>query len=252
MPQTTAMEEGNIVTKIFHGLERQGPGDAHFTKFILSRLPQLPRNARIADIGCGAGAGTLLLAEYYRTPITAVDIARPLLDQLEASARELGLSGLIRTQEADMGNLGWPNDSIDLLWSEGAAFILTFAGALKTWRPLLAHNGIAVISELSWFTDSPPPEAKEFWSEAYPAIAGESGNRQQAESAGFNVFGTHRLPVNAWIDNYYDPLERRIRHLRPTASEPMINIIKGLEAEMALFRRYHGDYGYTFYLLKAA
>src|SRR5215469_10955922 len=111
------MEESDIIiTRIFHGLERQGPGDEHFTRFILSSLPKLPPNTRIADIGCGSGAGTLLLAEYYRSRIIAVDIARPFLDQLEAAAKERELSQYIQTQTADMSRLGWPNNSIDFLW----------------------------------------------------------------------------------------------------------------------------------------
>lgn len=201
-------------------------------------------------MGCGAGAGTLPLAEYYRTPIVAVDIARPLLDQLEAAAGKRGLSQFIHTRQADMGNLGWPEHSVDLLWSEGAAFILTFAGALNTWRPLLAPGGIAVISELSWFAGDAPAEVVKFWREAYPAMASESENIHQAESAGFTVLGTHRLPLNAWMDNYYLPLEQRIASLRPEADAAMLEVLQGLETEIELFRKYNAYYGYTFYLLK--
>ena len=48
--------------RLHSGLERQGPGDIDFSEFIITQLPKLPPNPRIADIGCGAGAGALFLA----------------------------------------------------------------------------------------------------------------------------------------------------------------------------------------------
>ena len=43
--------------RLHSGLERQGPGDSDFSDFIIKQIPELPPNPRIADIGCGAGAG---------------------------------------------------------------------------------------------------------------------------------------------------------------------------------------------------
>jgi len=47
---------------LHRGLDRQGPGDADFSRHILSLLSALPPKPRIADLGCGSGAGALLLA----------------------------------------------------------------------------------------------------------------------------------------------------------------------------------------------
>jgi serine/threonine-protein kinase HipA len=212
-------------------------------------LPPIPR---IVDLGCGAGAGALILAEWFDTTITAVDFARPFLDDLESRASAQGLNHLIKTVEADMGNLNWPPDSIDLLWSEGAAYILTFEGALKTWRPLMAPDGIAVISEITWFTSDIPVPVLEFWQEAYPQIASESENTALAKASGFDVLGIHRLPTQAWWTYYYDPLKERLDALRPSADPVMQTVIKETDAEIAFFKKYGDCYGYAFYLLKAA
>jgi len=53
-------------------LERQGPGDTNLSNQILSLIKELPANPRIADIGCGTGAGTLFLAEKFESKIRAV------------------------------------------------------------------------------------------------------------------------------------------------------------------------------------
>ncbi len=62
--------------ELHRGLERQGPGDTDYSNYIISQLPDLPSNPRIADIGCGAGAGTLILAGKFRATIRAVDFSR--------------------------------------------------------------------------------------------------------------------------------------------------------------------------------
>ena len=69
--------------ELHRGLERQGPGDTDFSDYIVSQIPELPSNPRIADIGCGAGVATLFLADKFRSKVRAVDIARDLLDELE-------------------------------------------------------------------------------------------------------------------------------------------------------------------------
>ena len=245
-------EHISALIELHRGLERQGPGDPSFSERMLSLLPELPENPRIVDLGCGAGAGALILAKWFGTTITAVDIARPFLDELENCAKARGLDHLIETVEADMGSLNWPPACIDLLWSEGAAYNLTLEGALKTWRPLMAPEGIAVISEITWFTSDMPVPVLEFWQEAYPQIASESENAALAQAAGFEVLGVHRLPTQAWWTYYYDPLKERMDALRPSADPVMQAVIEETDAEIAFFEKYGDCYGYAFYLLKAA
>jgi serine/threonine-protein kinase HipA len=241
----------SALIELHRGLERQGPGDPSFSRHILSLLPELPQNPRIVDLGCGAGAGALILANWFKAQVTAVDFSRPFLDDLERYAQAQGLAHLIKTVEADMGKLDWPPASVDLLWSEGAAYNLTFEGALNTWRPLMTPAGRAVISEISWFTDEIPAPVMTFWQEAYPQIASETENSKIAQAAGFKVLGVHRLPAQAWWTYYYDPLKKRIETLRPSADLVMQDVIAETEFEIAFFEKYSDIYGYAFYVLQA-
>jgi SAM-dependent methyltransferase len=233
------------------GLPRQGPGDARFTRQVLSRLPRLPERPRVADLGCGSGAATLVLASCLKVPITAVDISATFLDELMRRAELLRRSHLVRPVKADIGALSWPAASLDLIWSEGAAYHLTFAGAIQTWRPLLASGGLAVISELTLYDDPLPEEARAFWGAAYPSAGSETANTHHAKSAGYEVVGIDRLPQFAWWENYYGPLESRMEELHPGASPVMRCVIADTEAEIDLFRRFSSSYGYTFYSLRA-
>jgi len=237
--------------ELHRGLERQGPGDTDYSNYIISQIPELPTNPRIADIGCGAGAGTLFLADKFKSKVQAVDFSREFLDELEDRAKQRGLEHLVETIECDMGNLNWESGTIDLLWSEGAAYNITFEGALKAWRPLMASNGIAVISEMNYFTSEVPELVKAFMQNAYPAILTESENSDIISSSGFKVLGIHRLPSKAWWDNYYEPLRNNIESFKNSNDSIMQSVIKETEEEMKLFEEYEKHYGYSFYVMKA-
>jgi len=237
--------------ELHQGLERQGPGDTDFSDYIISQIPELPTNPRIADIGCGAGAGTLFLADKYRSKVLAVDFSRDFLNELEDRAKQRSLEHLVETIECDMGSLDWKPKTIDLLWSEGAAYNLTFEGALKVWRPLMSSNGIAVISEMSYFTSEVPESVRVYWQNAYPTIGTESENSNHAYSSGFEILGIHRLPSKAWWDNYYGPLRENMKSFKHSEDSIMQAVIKETEEEMKFFEEHEKHYGYSFYIMKA-
>ena len=146
--------------RLFEGLPRQGPGSEDCTREALRRLPALPAAPRVLDLGCGSGSSTLVLAAALRTKVIAIDIHQPFLDQLQATARERGLEQLIETRCADMAAPGVPSGSVDLLWSEGAIYLLGFGDGLRLWRPLLAAGGLVAVSECSWLDANPPADRK--------------------------------------------------------------------------------------------
>lgn len=236
---------------LHRGLERQGPGDEDFSRRILEGLQGLPAKPRIADLGCGTGTASLMLAEYFQSSVLAVDLASAFLAELRVEARLRGLDHLITVIEADMGHLDWPDASIELLWSEGAAYNLGFAQALQIWRRLLVDGGKAVVSEMSWFAEDIPQPVLTFWNAAYPTMGHERDDIAHAERAGFKVLATHRLPSALWWSSYYGPLMRRLDEIRAVADPVMQAVIKETETEMDLFRQFSDLYGYTFYILEA-
>jgi SAM-dependent methyltransferase len=237
---------------VHQGLPREGPGHDDVTRDALRRLPPLPARPVVFDLGCGPGRPTLVLARALETRIVAVDRHQPYLDQLTRSASEQGLSQWIETRCEDMGALNVPPRSVDLVWSEGAAYILGFERALRSWRNLLASDGIMAVTECTWLTEDPPEEARAFWHLNYPAMGTVSRNSRQAEDLGLEVLDRFPLPAAAWWDDYYNPLLDRIAALRPTASGDLIGVLHETEREIDLYRKHGHSYGYVFYILRAA
>jgi len=235
------------LVELHRGLPRQGPGSDRFTRELLKRLPALPDKPRIADLGCGSGAAAMLLARHYGSPVRAVDASAEFIAELRTHASRARLDHLIEPICADMAALDWPPGSVDLLWSEGPAYNLGFGEALSAWRTLVAAAGVAVVSELSWFGQTAPGPARDFWAAAYPGMGSEQQNVDRAGEAGYRVIFTERLPSSAWWQNYYGPLRERMRQV--TATGVMQAVIQETEQEMALFEKYSECYGYTFYVM---
>ena len=235
--------------KLHQGLPREGPGSDACTCEALRRLPPLPPNPRVLDLGCGPGKQTRVLARELGCRITAVDLHEPYLQELREAAAGEGLSALIDTRCWDMADLPIEPGSVDLIWSEGAAYNIGFENALRLWRPLLKPSGMMAVTECSWLTDTPAGALRAFWDDAYPAIGTVEVNQARAEAAGYHVLDTFPLPAEAWWTEYYTPLQARIARLRPTADVDLTAVLDEAEHEIALFARYHTAYGYVFYLL---
>jgi SAM-dependent methyltransferase len=239
------------IAVLHQSLPREGPGSDECTREALRRLRVTSPAGNVLDLGCGPGRKTLIVAKTLHTRVIAVDIHQPYLDQLRQSAMAEGLSHLIETRCADFGALDIQPGSIDLIWSEGAAYILGFEESLRRWGRLLKPGGLVAVSECTWLTDSPPEEPLEFWRAAYPTMGTIEENCRRANRAGLTVLDTFVLPESAWWDEYYTPLAGRIAELRPAADASLAAVLDETEREIALFRQYSDHYGYVFYLSRS-
>jgi len=237
---------------LYEGLPRQGPGSEASTHEALRRLGPLKKPLRVIDLGCGSGASTLLLARELNSPIVAVDQHAPFLEALTANAEQEGVKSLIQIRHGDFTQLEEPPCSYDLIWSEGAAYLIGFETALTLWRPLLAPGGRVALTELTWLVQTPSDEPRAFWKKAYPGMRDIAGNRASAERAGFKVLDTFTLPNDDWWNEYYRPLRRRIAAFRSSHTVPKTieAILSETEREMDFVERYSSDFGYVFYLLE--
>jgi len=238
--------------ELFSGLPRQGPGLSECTRRALSLIPVLGPQSWVADIGCGTGAQTLDLAAMLPSRIVAIDAHPPFVNELKRQTAEFGLRRRLHPVVGDMIRLGLAARRFDLVWSEGAVYIMGFDAGLRIWRELLTPGGHLAVSELSWTASNPPRECAEYFASEYPAMRGIAENRAAARRCGYEVVGDFPLPPSGWWDSYYEPLRRRIDEF--TAAHPgnaaAEAIVAASEREIEVYREYFNYYSYVFYVLR--
>lgn len=241
-----------IIGKVFFDLPRQGPGSNASTSRALKTFSGLSANPRILDVGCGGGMQTVHLARESGGQVTAVDISEPLLERLQQRASREGFAGNIETLCCSMDAMPFPENTFDLIWSEGAIYNMGLAEGLANWQRFLKPGGYIAVTEISWLTEDRPEEAFSFWQAAYPKIAGISENIEKIESVNLLPVGYFPLPVSDWWDEFYHPMERRCQELLAeyTAASESRDFLEGELREIALFREYSDNYGYVFYLMQ--
>ena len=195
---------------------------------------------------------TLVLAKETRGSIAAVDTHQPFLSELSDRAARAGLSDRIQTVNASMKALDFPDGTFDLIWSEGAIYIMGFAEGLRAWKRLLTPNGAIAVTELSWLGSNIPDEAKRFWEEGYPPMTDVDGNLGIIESAGYSLISHFALPEHAWWDHYYAPLEKRIQELKSNYNDSgeAVEFLDGEQKAIDLYRKCSASYGYVFYIAR--
>ena len=100
---------------------RQGPGGETESRQAMA-LAGLDRSRRlkIADIGCGTGASTILLAEELDAEITAVDFLPEFLDELQTRAKDHGAAEKINTLSCSMEDLPFSDEEFDVILVRGS------------------------------------------------------------------------------------------------------------------------------------
>lgn len=234
-----------LLWEIHAGLARAGPGTAADTRRALA-MTGAAGPARVLDIAAGPGPASLeLLAALPEAEVTATDIHPPFLEAAAGAAAAAGHGARFRTRVADMAALPFPPASFDLLWCEGAAYIIGVPEALAAWRPLLAPGGRLAFSEAVWLTDAPAAEARALFA-GYPAMTDVAGVRDRIAAGGWRLLGDFVLPEAAWAA-YYGPLGRRVAALE--ADRGPAPDFDEVRAEIALRAAHGGDYGYAFFVV---
>lgn len=194
----------------------------------------------------------MLAREFPQAHITAVDRHAPFLKDLKGRTRSSEVFSRIGSLQGDMRALPFSDNRFDLIWSEGAIYIMGFEAGLRSWRPLLKKHGCVAVTEISWLTEAPPEAPKHFWSKNYPAMATIASNCSMAQAAGYKILHHFTIPERDWWTDHYEPLETGLQALRLkyAANRDALAFLDEEQREIDLFRQHSPCYGYVFYLLR--
>ncbi|PLX86098.1 MAG: SAM-dependent methyltransferase [Desulfuromonas sp.] len=241
-----------LICEYFAGLDRQGPGSPEVTNRALDFIEGLNENSRIADIGCGTGGQTIVLARRAPGKIIGIDLFPIFIDLFNANAKKAGLQEKVVGRVGSMDNLPFEEGEMDLMWSEGAIYNIGFEKGLNEWRRYLRQGGYVAVSEASWFTESRPAEIEEVWRDAYPGIDTIPAKMAQLQSAGYMPVACFSLPETCWTDNFYAPQAEAQRAFlaKHPGDAGARGFIENQRHEQRLYEKYKEFYGYAFYIGK--
>jgi SAM-dependent methyltransferase len=213
----------------------------------------LPPSPAVLDLGCGVGGQTLQLAGLLPGAlITAIDSHAPSIERLRAAVAGGGLSDRVRPVAGDMAEPGVPPASIDLVWSEGALYNLGIEKALLICHGLMRPGGYLAFTEAVWRKENPPPEVKASFDLDYPTMGRVPDVLAAIARAGLSLRGHFTLPDEAWWDDFYGPMERRIEKLRSryAGDAEALGVLDGLAKEPEMHRRHSEYYAYEFFVAR--
>jgi SAM-dependent methyltransferase len=249
------MDDYKLLIDLHKEGHRQGPGgDAETER--ATQLGMIDRTVplKIADIGCGTGASTLVLARLLKAQITAVDFLPDFLDILNERAERAGVADQITTRACSMDNLPFANGELDIIWSEGAIYNIGFAKGVAEWHRFLKPGGLLVASEITWLTESRPEKLQKHWDGEYPEIDLASAKIRVLEKHGYSPIGYFILPEHCWLEEYYRPMQARFEDFlkRNGNSEEARHVVAAEQGEIDLYETYRSHISYGVYVARKA
>ena len=207
---------------------------------------------KIADIGCGTGASTMLLARELDAQVTAVDFLPEFIDVLKTRADSEGLIDKISPIIASMDNLPFDDEEYDVIWSEGAIYNIGFKKGVDEWKRFLKPEGFLVVSEITWTTSERPFELQNHWESEYPEIDTASAKINILEKAGYTPVAYFILSDHCWLNNYYRPMQNSFSDFlaKNANSEDARNIVEAEKKEITLYQKYKNYFSYGVYIAK--
>lgn len=241
----------SMIADFFRRVKRQGPGGEWETRLATSLIPDFkPGGIAIADIGCGTGSQTFVLAdEYTDAVIHAVDLLPEMIEGVGKQCKEKGLSDRIRPVQASMDSLPFAPASLDLIWAEGSIFVMGYEKGLSYWHQFLKPDGFVAVTDCSWLSSDRPADMG--WiRDNLPEIDTIANKIAQMEAAGYEPFAHFILSDECWTTNYYEPMRPVMAdflrdHGNSAAARAFVSRLK---EEMAYYEANKSCFGYVFYI----
>ena len=191
------------------------------TKYSRKALRMIPviNKPRILDIGCGSGVSTLELARLTDGEIIGLDIDQNALDRLNKKIEKAGLSDRFKTLNCSLLDMEFPDESFNIIWSEGSIFVIGFKKGLQEWKRLIRPGGFMVVHD---------------------EMGDVEQKLEQISSYGYELLGYFMLDTESWWNEYFAPLEKLVNETRTKYADDreVHEALNQAQSEMVFFRKF--------------
>ena len=245
------MERMDYFIELFGTLPRAGPGDNASTRKAFEMMEYLPSEPKILDIGCGPGVQTVELLRLSGGTVVALDLLPHMISRAEDAVADAGFADRLETVQADMNEMQFEPSSFDVVWSEGAIYLIGFESGLAKVKQFVKPGGYVAVSDAVWLEANPPREVVELWKE-YPEIEMVERKLGIISALGYKIVDHFVLPASSWTESYYDPLAKRISQCEPEwkGIREAEDVLTEARKEISIFHRYSRYYSYAFFVMR--
>ena len=215
---------------VLEEVEQVRAGFLKYTREAFLKLPRL-ENPRILDVGCGSGVPTVELAKLSGGEVTGIDIDQSCIDDFNRKIREEHLSDRVEAFNISLAEMKFPDETFDIVWSEGVVGNIGFETSLKEWRRLLKRDGYLVIHyQMSRVADVLP----------------------RIPQLGYSLTDTVALPEDAWWTEFYKYIEEKMDMLlkKYANNSNALKLINQYKTEMDMVRKHLSNFSCAFYIMK--
>jgi len=163
-----------------------------YTRKAYRMLPNC-KSPHILDVGCGSGVPTIELAKISNGHVIGIDIDVTSLNLLQRKIKEMGLNKRVSVIKDSILNMNFPEESFDIIWSEGSIFVIGFENGIKNWHRFLKTKGFLVIHD----------EKKD-----------KTKKLKSITKYGYALIAQFELTNDLWWIEYFTPLEQLIQKFR--------------------------------------
>ena len=215
---------------VLEEIEQVRAGFLKYTRKAFLRLPRLER-PRILDVGCGSGVPTLELAKLSDGEVIGIDIDQSCIDEFNRKIKEEALSKRVKAINLSLSEMKFPDETFDVVWSEGVIRNIGFERSLKEWHRLLKQNGYLVIHyQMSRVADA----------------------LSRIPQHGYKLTDTLSLPEDAWWTEFYKPIQEKMDNLlhKYGNSSDALKLLKQYKSEMDMVKKDPLKFRSAFYITK--
>ena len=172
---------------------------------VMAEHAQMRRGERVLDAGCGVGGTSLWLTEEYGADVVGTNLVGEHIERARRYARERGLGGRVRFEQADYTDTGFDADSFEVVWAqESACHAPDKAAFCAEAARLLRPGGRLVMAEYV-LTPGDPGDDIVAWEQGWEmTLRNEAAWRAAFEAAGF---------VDIEFDDVTTRMRRSLRRL---------------------------------------
>jgi len=215
---------------VLEEIELARAGFLKYTRKAFLRLPHQER-PQILDIGCGSGIPTIELAKLSNGAVTGIDIDQSCIDEFNRKIKEENLASRVEAIKLSLFEMKFPDETFDIVWSEGVIKPIGFEASLKAWRRLLKNGGYLVI---------------------HYQVSRVADVLSRIQQHGYKLVDTLSLAEDAWWTEFYKPIEEKMDTLlhKYGNSSDALKLLKQYKSEMDMVKKDPLNFRSAFYIMK--